>query len=111
MKKKKIRTDICLIYFPKICGKWLVIYSFINSSPHKGVLWDATFVFFFLLWHFNPRPPEVFLVPPKGGELLKPLPGFFFYTEHQYLLHVYRYGPLVSIDTKMSTIKLHKTSL
>ena len=63
----------------------------------------------------NPRPPEVFLVtrPPKGGGVVA-IPSLDFYTERLiplYLLPVYRYGPPLSIDTKMSTIELHVTSL
>ena len=63
---------------------------------------------------FNPSPSEVSFVicPPKGG-LLRP-PPWIFYTEcliPLYLLPVYRYGPPLSIDTKMSTIELHMTSL
>ena len=63
---------------------------------------------------FNPRLPEVFYVtrPPKGV-LLQP-PPWIFYTERLiplYLLPVCRYGPPISIDTKMSTIELHMTSL
>ena len=62
---------------------------------------------------FNPRPPEVFFVrrPPKGGggRLLLQAPPWIFYTQSViplYLLPVYRYVPPLSIDTKMSTIKL-----
>ena len=63
--------------------------------------------------YFNPHPPEVFFVthPPKGG---LQLPTWIFHTEHLmplYLLPVHRYGPPLSIDTKMSTIKLYMTSL
>ena len=62
----------------------------------------------------NPRPPEVSFVtrPPKRG-LLQP-PPWIFYTERLIPLHllpVYRYGHPLSIDTKMSTIELHMTSL
>ena len=46
---------------------------------------------------------------PKGG-CCNPLPGIVCTEQliHLYLLPVYRYGPLLSIDTKMSTIKLQK---
>ena len=72
-----------------------------------------------VLWSkVNPHPPDVFffkhiLQSGGGGELLQ-LPPWVFYTERLiplYLLPVYRYGPLLSIDTKISTIKLHMTSL
>ena len=67
-----------------------------------------------LINQINPLPPSVFFVtrPPKG-RLLQPPPGIF-YTERLiplYLLPVYSYGPPLPIDTKMSTIKLHMTSL
>ena len=55
---------------------------------------------------FNPRPPEVFFVASP--------PPWIFYTERLiplYLLPVYRYEPPLSIDTFMSTIDLHMTSL
>ena len=63
----------------------------------------------------NPRPPEVFFItrPPKVWGLLQP-PSWIFYTERLIplnVLPVYRYGPPLSIDTKMSTIDLHITSL
>ena len=50
--------------------------------------------------------------PPKGG-CCNP-PPWNFYTElliPLYLLPAYRYGPPLSIDTNMSTIELHITSL
>ena len=61
----------------------------------------------------NFRPPEVFSVtrPPEG---VVETPPRIFYAEGLiplYLLPVYRYGPFLSIDTKLSTIELHMTSL
>ena len=58
---------------------------------------------------FNPRLPDVFFVtrPPKGGGKVVATPPWNFRTERLiplYLLPVYRYGPLLSIDTKMGTI-------
>ena len=63
----------------------------------------------------NPHPPKVFFVtrPQSNVGLLQPLP-WIFYTEGLiplYLLPEYRYGPLLSIDTKMSTIKLHDVTM
>ena len=64
----------------------------------------------------NSCPPEVFYVtrPPKG--LWHPLPGFskrnsLYPCKFLYLLPVYRYGHPLSIHNKLSTIKLHMTSL
>ena len=48
----------------------------------------------------------------EGEELLQ-LPPWIFFTERLislYLLPVYRYGSLLSIDTKMSNIELDMTS-
>ena len=96
-----------------------------NWKTHKyfcllgHILWSVSLIWYLIcenwVW-FNPRPPEVFFVtrPPKGGGLLQ-LPLWIFYTERRliplYLLPLYRYGSPPSIYTKMSTIKLHMTSL
>ena len=57
---------------------------------------------------YIPRPPEVFFAtcPPKGA-VATPSLDFL----HRMPMPVYRYGPLLFIDTKMSTIELHMTSL
>ena len=62
---------------------------------------------------FNPRPPEVFFVtrPPREG-LLQPPPWILRNVWYPYiLLPMYRYGPLLSIDIKMSTIEIQMSLL
>ena len=61
----------------------------------------------------NPRPSEVFFcnTSSKGG-CCKPSLDFLYGTpDTPILLPVYRCGPPLSIDTKVSTIGLHMTSL
>ena len=69
----------------------------------------------------NPRPPEVFSVtcPPKGGLLQPPPPGFsirnvlYPYVCYQCIAMdlLYSYESPLSIDIKISIIRLRMTSL
>ena len=61
---------------------------------------------------FLDRYSQVFFVtrPPKGG-YCNPLDFLYVTLNTLYLLPVYRYGSPLCIDTKMSTIELHMTSL
>ena len=59
-----------------------------------------------------PRPQVFFCNTSSEGGLLQP-PPWIFYTESLIPLHllpVYRYGPPLFIDTKISTIELQMTS-
>ena len=66
---------------------------------------------------FNPRPPGPFSVtrPPKGGGgCCNPSPGFSIYNKRSLplcLLPLYSYESLLSIDTKISTVRLRMTPL
>ena len=85
----------------------------LNKITVQYPSWIFFFFFRVIFEYFesiNPPPPEVFFHPPKGGGCCTPSLDFL-YRMPDNLLPVCRYGPPLSIDTKMSTIELHMTSL